>query len=184
MNILDLGPGRSWREWIQHSGDTVHCVDLLFANIENLYPEPHITLHADRINHFLEEYVGEPFDDVQAKRVFEHIPYTEILYVLYLIYTVTRLGGILNIVVPDYNMVLGEIQAAEPKMVSATTFNRTMVWCHTEIFNEPNDPHRSIWTKNLAEYYIELEGYWKLDKLEYVTIDNRSWYMDITAVKV
>ncbi len=74
--------------------------------------------------------------------------------------------------------------AVDPYTDNAIKFSNMMIMAHTEIFNEPNDPHKSIWTKKMAKYYFEMEGYWKDIKIDYTSLDGRDWYLKIEAVRV
>ena len=132
----------------------------------------------------VESYIGPDFDRIIAQRVFEHIPSDTIPYVLYLCSQIIEEGGKIGIVVPDFKKVIDTLNSLDPNHDTAIHFNKWMTWCHAEVFNEPNDPHQSLWTDKIARYYMELEGYWENIKIEdNFTIDNRDWYMKISAVK-
>ena len=91
--------------------------------------------------------------------------------------------GTIDIIVPDYIQVLSTLTKLNPNDQTASEFNRDMINIHTEVFNEPSDPHLSIWTKDLARYYFELEGFWKITKLDQIELDGRNWYLHIIAHK-
>ncbi len=185
MNILDLGTGRNWQHYDdeQYSGDTVRCVDQSYLhNNHNILPN--VTIYNMDIQTYLEQTDTPDVDLVTAHRIFEHIKPTEIQYLLYLIGTVTKPGGQLEIIVPDLSKVAEQLNALDPHIQTAYEFNRGMIAIHTEVFNEIADPHQSIWTKKLAEYYLTLEHIWSDLQLSYTTIDNRDWYLKIIATKV
>ena len=190
--VLDLGCGRDWIQYKDRKDCNIVCVDKLYNN-ENMvlggnYTIPnHITLEPHEISSFLENYVGVPFDIVKVYRVFEHVHYDQISYYLYLIYKVMKPGGTIEIIVPNFLQVFEKLQHFENNFHSLTPseFNNTMIMLHTEIFNEINDPHQSIWTPALAEYYLTLEGYYEVKNLqENVILDNRDWYFKVTAKTV
>jgi len=184
MNILELGPGREWIKWETYTDDTIMCVDRMFYDMEvNIEKHPHITLSDDNIFKFLEAHTQQDFDKVIAKRILEHISPEKIGYLLYLIACVTVPGGSIEIVVPDFVKVINDLDRYDPMTDPAQDFNRIMVQAQTEIFNEPSDPHRSIWTSKLAKYYLEIEHYWENITIEGATIDNRDWYLYVNATR-
>lgn len=198
--VLSLGTGREFesvnKRWM--TPDTViHHVDMLYAmDADSRYnelkwelretsePGSRVHFHGMKILEFLESYPCRDFDEILAQRVFEHIPVTEISYMLYLLRCIAADGAELNIIVPDFTKVFEKISLMDPEKMCASEFNRSMIEVTTEMFNEPNDPHCSIWTPAFARYYIELEKYWKVAELKYVTLDNRDWYMSITANRI
>lgn len=185
-HLLSLGAGKYWRGEIQ---DNAHFDKIVF--VDNLYGDhidmhdpipPKVDLVGMDIFEFLELYSGEPFDHVQSCRVFEHIPYDSIPYLLYLIRGVTCNTGSIEVTVPDFSEVFKKVDNINPLEMNGMQFNRTMIDCHTELFNTPQDPHMSIWTPTLAMYYMNLEGFWdNINIVENVQIDNRKWYMTIHA---
>lgn len=205
MNILHLGCGKDWKRELGNSStgkydDVYHIfVDKLFEGCEDL-GENFIT-YGDDIFKFLEGYDGANIDKIIAHRVFEHIDFKDISYLLYLLHEVAANDCILDIIVPDYDKVAFVISSLDPEKMTAKEFNLKMIQCHTEVFNEPYDPHRSIWTQALAKYYLELEGYWSIKKkavltdvfsvnkyledyvpsIETIQLDNRKWYIRIIS---
>lgn len=182
MRILDLGPGRDWRRYLNHIGSEITCVDRALSH-ESIQTKmgSKILFPGEDVFTFLEGYMEEAFDQIFASRFFEHIHYERIPYLLYLLYTVSRPGTTLQIIVPDYVKVAEDFRTLNHKKMKALTFNRRMIQIHTEVFNEPNDPHQSVWTPMLAEYYMTVEGYWNEPKIEYVALDGRDWYIKIES---
>ena len=203
MNILEIGSGRNWQNWVDQEEHTVICVDRIytvdyyafedtvcgseFYESGDYYTYAYndlIKLMGGELIPFLENYTEKDFNKVIAHRIFEHIPPDQIGYILYLIRQVTRPGGVLEIIVPDYKKVLDDFDKLDPFSTPAVEFNRMMVMTHTEVFNELNDPHQSIWTLKLAEYYLKLEGYWSDIKISNVELDNRHWYLKVDAIRI
>ena len=183
MRILEIGSGRNWQKW-SNTQHQVTCVDRIYSSNQNTgNNNPNLTLIGMDIIPFLETYIGADFDKVIAHRVLEHFKPDTVLYVLYLLRQVTRKGGELEIIVPDFHKVITEFEKVDPKKATGTKFNRMMTMAHTEIFNEPNDPHQSIWTTTMAFYYLELEGYWTDVFVGYTSLDGRDWYLKIEAVR-
>jgi predicted SAM-dependent methyltransferase len=186
MKILEVGSGRNWQKWIDHKEDKITCVDQIYTEKDKsqcFEKYPHIELLGGDLQSFLENYTDEDFDLVVAQRIFEHITPDQIPYHLYLIRQIISEGGKIEIVVPDFKKVIKSFDAVDPHKDNAIKFNSMMIMAHTEIFNEPNDPHSSIWTPKMAKYYLELEGYWQDIKIGYTNLDGRDWYMKIEAVR-
>lgn len=102
---------------------------------------------------FLERTTME-FDMVTIYRFLEHVSFTQVLYFIYLISTVVRKGGMVDIIVPNYeklaNMILQE-------NINDINFERKNILLTTELLNEPSCPHASIWTPQRAKYFWEFE---------------------------
>lgn len=187
-NILVLGPGRDclfYEKYFSNDNlyrNNIRCtmVDRINININDSYTPNVKYLYGDLFE-VLEDYSGPPFTQIHAYRVLEHIPYEKLQYLSYLLYKLTDNSAYpddvrLDIVVPDFNKVAEYI-----KFISDPPINTQLITAHTEVYNEENDPHCSIWTPELARYYICGEGYWSpihcCDDHDYITLDNRSWYM-------
>ena len=186
MKVLSIGTGREWEAF-----------DQKFCNMEGASPDQKIAeiIHVDKIYEgseipdlvgediftYLENYNYRDFDVICAQRVFEHIPVDQIGYLLYLLYTTASDKASIEIIVPDFEAVLIVLNELDADKQIATEFNKHLIQVTTELFNEPSDPHRSAWTKKLAKYYLELEGYWKISDIEYVCLDGRDWYLKIRA---
>lgn len=189
MKILSIGTGREWREFnSNHPNDFVVHVDYLYNNDRDLYTvDENCSLIGEDIFHYLENYPEKDFDAIEAYRVFEHIPTDKISYLLYLLYSVSKPNAILRIVVPDFLEVGEELGKLEQLLscnsiqLSPITFNRKLIELTTEFFNEKSDPHQSVWTPNLAAYYLSLEGYWNPSGFTHIQLDGRKWYLDICA---
>jgi len=107
---------------------------------------------------FLERTTME-FDMVIIYRFLEHVSFTQVLYFIYLISTVVRKGGIVDVIVPNYeklaNMILQE-------NINDINFERKNILLTTELLNEPSCPHASIWTPQRAKYFWEFEDRFKI----------------------
>ena len=185
MFVLDIGCGKDWTKWItlleKGEIDGVTCVD-------SGYPEklsiPEVGLHLIRqdIFRYLETLSARSAELIYAERVFEHISYDQISYLLYLLYECSVEGAELVITVPDFGQVgKSIIDMDHISDLSPQFFNKWMIDVHTEIFNTKEDPHQSIWTIPLARYYIELEDYWELNSWKQISRDNRDWYIEFRA---
>lgn len=182
--ILDLGTGREWLKYKDdnYSNDLITCIDRLYENIDSNVQN--IELISDNILNYLEKYMGNPFNKVVACRVFEHFSPKDIGYILYLIYNVMIPNGKIEITVPNFINIFEDLNLLETDLMntpSMKNFNLDMIKIHTEIFNEINDPHQSVWTPELAKYYLTLEGYFDDVKIESKELDGRDWYIIVTA---
>jgi len=122
------------------------------------------------------------FDRICAYRFLEHISFTQVLYFIYLISTCIKNGGLVDIIVPNYEtlakMLLNE-------STRSPNFESENILLTTELLNEPSCPHASIWTPERAEYFWQLEKrfvvYDMFDKYEF---DGRDIYMRFLLKRV
>lgn len=186
MNVLSIGTGRKWDSFNkQFVGNTSDCkithVDPSYSDDADWDLGDDITLSNKSIFEFLENYPNADFNSIYSERFFEHIKSEEILYLLYLLYETSAPAADITITVPDFRLIFKTISDLDPNTLSTTMFNRKMIECTTEVFNEGESPHKSIWTPTIGKYYLELEGYWKVNKTTTVTLDRRDWYLSILA---
>ncbi len=180
--ILELGAGKNWKKYkeMNENGDEdkfeVTCIDLSYKQDDQI---GNITIMSWDVFEYLQT-THKTFDEIKADRIFEHIPYNEIPHLLYLCKEALNVDGRLSFIVPDFQKVFDTVDNLNPHG-PASIFNRQMIDIHTEIFNEPEDPHRSVWTMQLADYYMSLEGFWKNIEIKETTLDNRDWYLQISA---
>jgi len=127
------------------------------ADIEGCYDQPG---HENRTYYckediftFLERTRLE-FDVVTIYRFLEHVSFTQVLYFIYLVSGVVNKGGIVDVIVPNYeilaNMILKE-------KLSEKNFEADNILLTTELLNEPSCPHASIWTPARAVHFWEFE---------------------------
>ena len=97
------------------------------------------------------------FDRVCAYRFLEHIPMDRVLYFIYLMSTVVKKEGLVDILVPDYEILASMILKEDPLDPAGGNFEAHNIILTTELLNEPGCPHASIWTPSRAEYFFGLE---------------------------
>jgi len=115
------------------------------------------------------------FDKVVLYRFLEHIRMTQVLFFIYLMSTVVKVGGTVDVIVPNYEDLAKRILEEDP---GGYEFEAHNILTTTELLNEPEDPHASIWTPRRAKYFFELEGRFKIENLiEKFEFDGRSIYM-------
>lgn len=130
---------------------------------------------------FMEKFRPQ-FDRICAYRFLEHIPFTKVLYFIYLISTCIRKNSLVDIIVPNYrtlaNMLLSE-------NVSDSKFPEDDILLTTELLNEPSCPHASIWTPARAEYFWHLENRFEVESIDpKYEFDGRDIYMRFLARRI
>lgn len=103
------------------------------------------------------------FDKVVIYRFLEHVSFTQVEYFIYLVSTVLKKDGIVDVIVPDYK-ILSELLLSEDSYLNSPDFNfqRHNIKLTTEMLNEPSCPHASIWTEMRMKYFWELEERFKV----------------------
>jgi predicted SAM-dependent methyltransferase len=193
MLVLDVGCGnRDWQKWIDPVDAGTHrlvtVVDPVFVESSTV---DGITRVSDNIKSFLEKYNGPPFDFIYASRVFEHFSKDDILYILWQMWRsgqnskLSNKETILKITVPDHEKVMENLVRADYKK-DAANFDWWLRNSSYEFFNTDDDPHRSIWTMGLAEYYLGVENLWKILGIRRgIALEpKRDFFMEITALLV
>lgn len=126
------------------------------------------------------------YDLIVANRIFEHQFYDsgQIGYLLSSCYGSLETGGKLVFVVPNHKLLAERLVKAEwDDMTSIETAKEVLLF-NTEFCNSEGDPHGSIWTPELALYYIGQEGVWDIAGIvEQVLWEGRDCYMMVTLIK-
>lgn len=124
--------------------------------------------------HFFPSYRVR-FDKVILYRFLEHIRMTQVLFFIYLMSTVVKVGGTVDVIVPNYEDLANRILEEDPGRYEFESHN---ILTTTELLNEPEDPHASIWTPKRAKYFFELEKRFEIENLiEKFEFDGRNIYM-------
>jgi len=110
---------------------------------------------------FLERYKYK-FDVITMFRFFEHIPREKLLYFIYLISTSIEVGGMVDVIAPDYQLLAQQILNEDPY---EKDFDKHDIIISTEMFNEVSDPHQNITTPKRIEKLFEYEGRFKVEEL-------------------
>jgi hypothetical protein len=125
------------------------------------------------------------FDRVVIYRFLEHVTFTQVNYFIYLISTVLKEGGIVDIIVPNY-ITLAEMISTED-IEADPYFEASNILLTTELLNEPSCPHASIWTPKRAKYFFELEGRFTVSNDEIYpqfSFDGRDIYLRFLARRI
>lgn len=130
---------------------------------------------------FMEKFRPQ-FDRICMYRFLEHISFTQLLYFIYLVSTCIKKDGIVDVIVPNYE-VLAKMLLEES--VKHPDFEKHNILLTTELLNEPSCPHASIWTVDRAKYFWEFENRFKIiDGWPQYEFDGRSIYMRFLAKRV
>lgn len=123
------------------------------------------------------------FDMVCAYRFLEHVSRDQITYFIYLISTCTKPGALIDIIVPNY-LRLADIILTE-KVIGNSNFEAENILLTTELLNEKDDPHCSIWTPERLKYFWELEGRFKVVDIDpCFDFDGRDIYLRMRGERI
>jgi len=137
------------------------------------------------INHdiydFLERY-DIPFNKIIIYRFLEHVPKSKVLYFIYLLSTLTKLGAVLDVIVPDYKKLAKRILKENPY---DSNFEAEDIITTYELLNDQTNPHLSLWTKERLYYFFELESRFKVKSVkENYKFDGRDIYLRATVERI
>ena len=137
------------------------------------------------VNHdiydFIEKYT-EQFDKVVMYRFLEHVPKVKVLYFLYMLSTVMKIGAVMDVIVPNYRSLANRILNEN---VKDPNFEADDIITTFELLNEPYCPHASVWTADRVKHFIELEGRFQVTEIDpNYNFDGRDIYLRFKAVRV
>jgi len=122
------------------------------------------------------------FGRVVLYRFLEHVRMTQVPFFIYAMSTVVKVGGTVDVIVPNYKDLANRILEENPGEYEFEAHN---ILTTTELLNEPEDPHASIWTPDRVKYFFELERRFKVEKLiEKFEFDGRDIYMWFSVKRV
>jgi len=197
MKILNLASGRIFEPLdVNEKVYTMINVDRLYRDIKNSdYPElqrkylknkleessKKVFFLDNDIDEFLQKCVIE-FDKICIYRYFEHVSWHDISYFIYQISEILKVGGILDIIVPDYDILSKKILDLDPERKS---FEEEFILLNSEVVNEKYDPHQIITTKKIVKHFLELEGRFKVITTKRpFHFDGRDIYMRVIAKRI
>jgi len=130
---------------------------------------------------FLSRY-NVTFDVISLYRILEHIHRDQVLYFIYLLSTCVKKDGLLDIIVPDYKMLAQMLIAEDVYDIEFWTDNILLT---TEMLNEPDDPHKSIWTADRLKMFLAMEQRFKVMTIaEKFDFDGRDIYLNCIAQRI
>jgi len=122
------------------------------------------------------------FDRICLYRFLEHIPFDRIMYFIYLLSTVIRKGGLIDIIVPNYRILA---QMLLDEKVNHPDFEKNNILLTTELVNEPGCPHASIWTADRAIHFFQMEGRFVIKEIDQnYSFDGRNIYLRFKAKRI
>jgi len=123
------------------------------------------------------------FDMICAYRFLEHVSRDQVTYFIYLISTCTKPGALIDIIVPNY-LRLAEMIIKET-VIGNLNFEAENILLTTELLNEKDDPHCSIWTPERLKYFWELEGRFKVVDIDRrFKFDGRNIYLRMRGERI
>lgn len=134
------------------------------------------------INEYMERCIVM-YDKILVYRYLEHVSFVEVPYFIYLMSTVLKEGGLVDVIVPNYEVLASMI--LKEKDIDQKDFPSHDILLTTELLNEPSCPHASIWTPTRAAYFFSgLESRFKILSIqERYEFDGRDIYMRVIAKK-
>jgi len=165
--------------YYNNSCNISYIEDTLSSNLLNNKKENEIHYLNSNIFDFLSKSRSK-FNRIYMYRFLEHIKKSDLLYFIYLLSTSLEDNGAIDIIVPNYNILAKRILTED---VNNKNFDKEDIITTTELLNEPNDPHASIWTPSRAKYYFEYENRFNINILsENYYFDGRDIYMRFEAI--
>lgn len=128
------------------------------------------------------EKISFKFDEISCYRFLEHVEKDRVLYFIYLMSTCLDTGGLVDIIVPDYDILASSLLSEIP---GGTGWEFTNILLTTEMLNHPADPHASIWTEKRLTYFFNLERRFRITSIEKnYEYDGRNIYLRMMAEKI
>lgn len=121
------------------------------------------------------------FDRITCYRFLEHVKKTDVLYFIYLMSTCLKLGGEIDIIVPNYKTLAKMILDEQPGSKEWEAHDIVLTY---ELLNDPNNPHASVWTTDRLNYFFTLEGRFTSFKCQdSYLFDGRDIYIRFQALR-
>lgn len=115
------------------------------------------------------------FDQIVCYRFLEHVPFTDVLYFIYLLSTTTAKEGEVEIIVPDYAKLA---QMLLDENIGGPGWENENIIITTELVNDPGCPHTSVWTEDRLIHFFTLEKRFEvLEIIKDYNFDGRDIYL-------
>lgn len=200
-SILNIGAGKIKPLYIKNLTEKYFLIQLDpmyqnfvdMSNAEKFYKEWKYQIKENntivKVNNEAMDFLGTycyQFDHIACYRYLEHVTKPEIQSFLYLISTALKVGGTLDIIVPNYeilaDMIINETINEDTKHAEWERHDTLLTY---ELLNEPSMPHASIWTPQRINYFFELEERFKvINIVECFKFDGRSCYLRAKILRV
>jgi len=163
------------KNYIQYELDRdIHEIERLFVVDKIKYDTPSTFYISNDVFSFI-NHTRLKFDLIVMHRFLEHIPFDKVLYFIYLLSTICNEGTLLDIIVPDFNELASMVCNED---VNSKDFDKNNIIISSEIVNETDDPHLSIWTAERLMYFFEYEGRFNLKTItKNFKYDGRNIYL-------
>jgi predicted SAM-dependent methyltransferase len=185
--VLPLDLDKIERDFLLINVDKVYYHGKEISEVEQIHDEwlatpgyQNIHCNAD-IFDFLQRY-SKRFDRVVVYRFMEHVRRADLSFFIYLLANIMEMGGMIDCIIPNYQ-VLARMLIDED--LRNSNWEAHDILLTSEIVNEPDDPHASVWTPERAIHYFELEGRFKVTDIDSTfRFDGREIYMRVFAERV
>jgi len=186
MNSMDESYFLIQLDQMYKSFDTIELAETKHEHLLDVRQNEDITIKVNEdAFDFLANYSYQ-FDHIASYRFLEHISKPHVQGFIYLLSTALKIGGTLDIIVPNYeilaNMILKEDISDNMKHKDWEQHDTELTY---ELLNEPSMPHASIWTPQRIKYFFELEERFKVDSLDdRFLFDGRDCYIRSLMTRV
>ena len=120
----------------------------------------------DDVFNFLAYYKNQ-FDFISCYRFLEHVTKPEIQGFIYLLSTAIKVGGIVDIIVPNFKTLASLLlEETINEKIRHQDWERHDTLLTYELLNEPTMPHASIWTVDRIIYFFELEERFVVESID------------------
>lgn len=185
--VLPLDLDKVGRDSLLINVDKVYYHGKEISEVERIHGEwlttpdyQNIHCNAD-IFDFLQRY-SKRFNKVVVYRFMEHVRRADLSFFIYLLANIIEIGGMIECIIPNYQ-VLARLLIEEN--VKDSNWEALDILLTSEIVNEPDDPHASVWTPERAMHYFELEGRFKVTDIDSTfRFDGREIYLRVFAERV
>ena len=168
-NIFQVSVDRSYKnENIIESIELSHFASAC-SNLKTGFESYNISCD---IFEFLDTYKYK-FDHIIAERICEHLFYDsgEIGRFLDACNQITNDTATMEILVPNFEKLIFTYQDFKERFecktaVDSSDINSKVLLLNCEMTNSRCDPHGSVWSRDLAKFYIEQEKTWQINKFE------------------
>ncbi len=106
-----------------------------------------------------------PFDEIVCYRFLEHVKKTDVLYFIYLMSTCLKMGGTIDIIVPNYKK-LAQMIMTEDDIIGNDKWEAHDIELTYELLNDPSCAHASIWTPARMKYFFGLEKRFVIEHMD------------------
>ena len=123
------------------------------------------------------------FDRIETDRVLHNISPDNLLIIMSIFYKISNPECEFTHIVPDFNLLAIDVNILNTKN-ETKAFIKSIMDVHKLLLNNNGTYTKSLWTDDLAKYYLEVENYWKVTKTNRRELDNRSLYMELNGKRV